>query len=188
MPFRPDPRRSSASRSSTRGTPARGSMTTTYGATRPTIASRFPGFGEAAIEHGFLYAWAHDAEHEPLYRYRLAPAEGQHPLLLATALRRMSRRTRRPSSRRPWCLPEMTSTPRSRTEASSPSICSTAASVSARIRRAGHGAASPSTEIKSSPCAPAASTRSQSRAEPREEAERHQPTASPSLPKSEPAR
>jgi len=47
-------------------------------------ASSIPGYGDAAIEHGFLYAWTQDGEgHDPLYRYRLAPPNGQRPILVS---------------------------------------------------------------------------------------------------------
>jgi outer membrane protein assembly factor BamB len=50
----------------------------------PDAGASMVGYGEAAIEHGFIYAWTHDGEgHDPLYRYRLAPAQGQRPILLS---------------------------------------------------------------------------------------------------------
>jgi hypothetical protein len=50
----------------------------------PDDLASLPGYGDAAIEHGFLYVWAHDGEgHDPLYRYRVAPPEGQRPLLVS---------------------------------------------------------------------------------------------------------
>jgi hypothetical protein len=48
-----------------------------------------PGFGDAAIDGGFIYGLVHDGTEngaQRLYRYDLAPADGQRPLLLATGI------------------------------------------------------------------------------------------------------
>jgi outer membrane protein assembly factor BamB len=54
----------------------------------PDGLSSYPGFGDAAIDGGFIYGFirgANDDAHR-LYRYELAPADTQRPLLLATGL------------------------------------------------------------------------------------------------------